>query len=347
MLFFLGTYTKNTGSQGIYALRLNPATGALSEPIVAAAATDPNWIELSPDRKYLYAVHASTAQALAFSVDLDTGRLTPFDPTSIAAAQPPSHLAVDATGRVLLSANYREGYVSASLIRADGTPGTPNSTRHEGSGPDPKRQDKPHVHSVTVSPDNRFVVVADLGLDNIFVYALETSTATLTLVSSVAATQPGGGPRHFKFSRDGRFGYSIEEMGGTVTAYTWDAARGILTPIQTISTLPPDFAGLKWNAEVRIHPNGKFLYASNRTHDSIAVFSIEPKTGFLMLIEIVPSGGKTPRNFALSGDGRWLVCGHQDEAIVTVFAVDGASGRLTQTPHSAAVPAVVCVAFAE
>lgn len=347
MLFFLGTYTKNTGSQGIYALRLNPATGALSTPTVAATATDPNWIELSPDRKYLYTVHASTAQALTFAVDLDAGRLIPFDPTSTAAAQPPSHLAVDATGRVLLSANYREGYVSASVIRADGTPGTPNSVHHEGSGPDPKRQDKPHVHSVTLSPDNRFVVVADLGLDKIFVYALETSTATLTLASSVAATPPGGGPRHFKFGRDGRFGYSIEEMGGTVTVYAWDAARGTLTPKQTISTLPPEFTGLKWNAEIRIHPNGKFLYASNRTHDSIAVFSIEPETGFLMLIEIVPSGGKTPRNFALSGDGRWLVCGHQDEAVVTGFSVDGSSGRLTRTAHTAAVPSVVCVAFAE
>ncbi len=356
-LLFLGTYTRSGPSRGIYAIRLDGATGALGEPTLAAAATDPAWVELSPDRRFLYAIQAGPAQALAFAVDPVSATLTPLPvlpsapPPAAPGAAPlpaPSHLAVDRTGRVLLAANYHAGFVAALPIRPDGTLGHPFSIPHSGRGPHPTRQEKPHVHSVTVSPDNRHVLVADLGLDRVFTYALDVAGATLTAATPPsAATAPAAGPRHGKFSADGRFFYVLNELDATVAAFRYDLASGALSPLQTVPTLPPGFAGTNICAEVRLHPNGRVLYASNRGHDSIAVFALDPATGLLSAapLEIVPTGGVHPRNFALSPDGRWLVCGHQNTPLLTVFAVDPASGRLTRTPHQAAVPACVCVAF--
>lgn len=347
-LIFLGTYTaKNPASKGIYSIRLDSDTGRLSAPVLAAEAVDPAWVTLTPDRRHLYTIHPSSAQAIGFVVNATAGTLSPLPVTTSlsAKANPPSHLAVDATGRVLLAANYRDGFVAAMPIATDGTLGPPNVIRHEGKGTNPERQEKPHVHSVTPSPDNRFVIVADLGLDRVYSYALDVSAARLRPAQPpFASVAPGAGARHFKFSPDGRHGYVINEMGGSVTACDYDATTGALTPFQTISTLPADFTGLKWNAELRVRPDGRFLYASNRTHDSIAVFAIDAR-GALQLVEIVSSGAKTPRNFALSPDGQWLVCGHQDAALITVFAVDQKTGRLTRTPHTATVDACVCVAF--
>jgi len=345
-LFYLGTYTKN-GSKGIYAVRLDAATGALSAPVLAAETPDPAWITLSPDKKFLYALHPSASQVIGYAVDPVTAQLTPLPvPAAAAAANPPSHLAVDATGRALLAAHYREGFVAAIPLRADGTPGTPQITPHTGRGTDPKRQDAPHVHSVTLSPDNRHVLVCDLGLDKIFSYALDPATARLTPAAApFASTAPGSGPRHFKFGPSGRHAYTITEMGGTIEAFTYTAATGALTPLQTISSLPAEFTGLKWGAEIRVHPHGQFLYASNRTHDSLAVFAIAADTGRLTLTEIVPSGGKTPRNFALTPDGRWLVCAHQDSPDLTVFHVDATTGRLTRTDHPTTALPAVCVLF--
>lgn len=348
-LIFLGTYTRGGASRGIHAVRLDGETGALSTPTLAAEATDPAWITFSPDRKYLYAIHASPSQAIAFAVDAERGTLTPLpaDP-SPKAVNPPSHLAVDATGRVLLAANYRDGYVASVAIRPNGTLGAANVIRHEGRGPHPTRQEKPHVHSVTVSPDNRFVIVADLGLDKIFTYALDPAAARLTPANSpYVATPAGAGPRHFKFGRDARHAYAINELGNTISVFDYDVSKGALTARQMVSTLPKDFTGANTTAEIRVHPNGRFVYGSNRGHDSIAVFAIDSATGRLgdEPVQLVPSGGKTPRNFALSPDGRWLVCGHQDTEFLTVFRVDEATGKLSPTPHTAKVPMCVCVLF--
>lgn len=346
-LIFLGTYTRN-GSKGIYVVRLNGETGALSAPAVAAESPDPAWITLSPDKKFLYAIHPSTAQAIGFSVDGAKGTLTRLHAEASPAASPPSHLAVDATGRTLLAANYRDGYVAAMAIRPDSTLGLPHAIKHEGKGPHAQRQDRAHVHSVTLSPDNRFVIVADLGVDKIFSYALDAAAAKLTPASPpFVATAPGAGPRHFKFGHDGRHAYAINELDNTIAVYDYDAATGALKPRQVVRTLPTDFTGASTTAEIRVHPNGGFVYGSNRGHDSIAVFSVEPTTGRLSAapIEIMPTGGKTPRNFALSPDGKWLVCAHQDTPLITVFRVDSTTGRLSRTPHRAEVPACVCVLF--
>ncbi len=347
-LLFLGTYTKN-GSRGIYSVRLDAATGALSAPVLAAESPDPAWLTLSPNKKFLYAIHPTAALAAGFAVEVTptAAKLTPLPAAPVPAAAPPSHLAVDATGRTLLVAHYREGYVAAIPLHADGTLGPPNKIPHTGKSIDPQRQGEPHAHSVTLSPDNRHVIVCDLGLDKIFSYALDPATAKLTpaLAAPFVATTPGSGPRHFKFSTDGRHAYAITEMGGTIEAFDYHATTGALTPLQIISSVLADFTGLKWGAEVRVHPHGHFLYASNRTHDSLAVFAIAPDTGKLTLVEIVPSGGKTPRNFALSPDGRWLVCAHQDSTALTVFRVDATTGRLTPAGRPAEIPMCVCVLF--
>ena len=356
-LIYLGTSTRIGTSKGIYSIRLDGETGALSSPILAAEAVDPAWITFSPDRKFLYAIHPSPGQAIGFNVDATNGKLIPLpSPAAPTHAAPPSHLAVDATGRTLLAANYAEGYVAAIPILPDGRLGVPNSLKHEGRSVHPTRQEKPHVHSVTVSPDNRFVIVADLGTDKIFTYALDPVAARLTPGNPpFVTTNPGAGPRHFKFGGDlpdealaksgGRHAYAINELANTLTAYDYDVARGALTPRQSISTLPAGYADPTTTAEVRVHPNGRFIYGSNRGHDSIAVFAVNAANGTLTPIEIVPSGGKTPRNFSLSPDGRWLVCGHQGTELLTVVRVDAATGRLTRTPHTANVPACICVLF--
>lgn len=347
-LVFLGTYTKTT-SRGIHAVWLDADTGALSKPVVVAETPNPAWVTLSPDGRYLYAIHESAAQAVGYAVNPTSGELKALPRDATLAGQqvnPPCHLAVDATFHVLLAANYRDGYVAALRIHADGTLGAPNVIRHSGRGPHPTRQDRSHIHSVTPSPDNRFVIVCDLGVDKIYTYALDVAAAKLTPAEPpFVATEPGAGPRHFKFGPDGRRAYAINELGNTITGYDYDGARGALRPIETVSTLPTGFTGENITAEIRVHPNGRFLYGSNRGHDSIAVFGIDGGSGRLTPIEIVASGGKTPRNFALSPDGRWLVCGHQDSDRVTVFRVDPATGRLTPTPHAASVPMCVCVLF--
>lgn len=347
-LIYLGTYTRAT-SKGIYSVRLDADTGALSEPELVAEATNPSWITLSPDRKHLYAVHASKAQAIGFQVDAATGKLTPLpagDPAGAGAADASCHLAVDATGRTLLAANYGGGFLTSVPIRADGTLGAPTAIQHTGKSVHPERQDKPHVHSVTLSPDNRHVIVCDLGLDKIFTYRLDPAAARLTPANPpFVAVDPGSGPRHFAFGSDGKHAYAINEMGGSITALDYVAATGALAIRQTVPTLPRDFTGLKWNAEVRVHPSGKFVYGSNRTHDSIAAYAVGPTTGLLTPIQLVASGGKTPRNFAISPDGKWLVCGHQESDDLTVFAINPNTGRLTPTGASTKASMVVCVLF--
>ena len=344
-LIYFGTYTRNPStSQGIYSARLDDDTGALTTPVLAATGANPAWIVFSPDKKFLYTLHPSKAQAIGFKVDAAAGKLVPLPVPAAAEVAPPSHLAVDASGRMLLSANYADGYLGVMAIKPDGTLGEPGLIPHSGKSVHP-RQDKPHVHSITISPDNRFAIVCDLGLAKIFTYAIDPATVKVSPANPpFVATEPGQGPRHFKFAADGRHAFAINEIASTITAYDYDPARGALTARQTVSTLPPGFTGASTTAEVRVHPNGKFVYGSNRGHDSIAVF-ITDTSGRLTPVEIVPSGGKVPRNFALSPNGKWLVCAHQDSNNITVFRVDPTTGRLTRTEHTATVPMSVCVLF--
>jgi 6-phosphogluconolactonase len=345
---FIGTYTHH-GGKGIYALQLDGTTGELGPPLVAAVTPSPSYLAFSPDRTTLYAVSETEAMAVAFRVQSDRTHLSPLPTRQQAGGTAPCHLTVDHTGRVLLVVNYHTGVVASFPIQPDGTLAPAASIiQHHGSGVDPERQASPHAHSVTVSPDNRFALVCDLGLDKIFTYRLDSVTATLAPAEPpYAATAPGSGPRHFAFSLNGQHAFVITEMGGTLTSYLYGPEHGTLKEIDSQSTLPKDFRGENKSAAVRVHPNGHFVYASNRGPDSIAVFSFDSASGRLTLVEIVPSGGKAPRDFALSPDGNWLVAAHQDSNSLTVLRVSPETGRLTRTMASAEISMPVCVLFAD
>lgn len=345
-LIYVGTYTRST-SKGIYAVRLDSQTGALSTPLLVAETANPSFLALSPDQKTLYAVSESDSMAAAFSTDLAKGTLTPLQPPQSSGGAAPCHLAVDPSQRALVLANYHTGIVAAIPLQPDGKLGAPQIIQHTGHSVNPERQASPHVHSVTLSPDGRFVIVCDLGLDKIFTYQLDAAKAVLTPGEPpFVATAPGAGPRHFVFGADGRHAYAITEMGSTIIAFDYAPTTGALTTRQTVSTLPADFKGASTGAEIRLHPNGKFLYGSNRGDDSIAVFAVDAATGRLTPVEVTQCGGKNPRNFSLSPDGKWLVCANQNSNTLTVFRVDPATGRLTPTGHSVDVPLPVCVLFA-
>lgn len=346
-LIYLGTYTRSTG-KGIYSVRLDPKTGKLSEPVLAAETANPSFIAFSPNKKQLYAVSESTAMAAAFNVEVETGKLSGFAPQDSAGAAP-CHLVVDQTARSLIIAHYHTAIVGVLPIKPDGSLGPATTViHHTGHSVNPTRQAEAHVHSVTLSPDNRFVIVCDLGLDKIFVYALDAEKSLLAPAEiPFVTTPPGSGPRHAAFSRDGLHLFVIHEMGNLLVAYRYNPALGTLTPLDSQSTLPADFKGESTTAEVRVHPNGKFVYGSNRGHDSIAAYRFNAIAGKLELIEIVPTGGKNPRNFALSPDGRWLVAANQQSDSLTVFSVDPETGKLARVEGSTAKVAMpVCVAFA-
>ena len=355
-LLFIGTYTRDGRSHGIYSLRLDLATGALTAPVLAAEAQNPTFLALHPDKHHLYAcgeLRGTKDQPLggvsAFAIDAAAGTLAFLNqqPTGAGAT---THVVVDATGRMAMAANYGAGYVCALPIDAAGRLGERSAyVELTGPlGPNQPGQDKPHAHSMTVSPDNRFVFACALGLDRVFGFRLDPATAALAPTSPpFTATPAGVGPRHSKFSADGHFFYTVNELGGSICVFACDTTRGALTLCQTISTLPAGFRGENTSAEIRLSPDGRFVYASNRGPDSLAVFARDPAAGTLTLVEIVPSGGKHPRNFALSSDGRWLVCANRDTDNVVVFRVDPATGRLIPTSNSATVAQPVCVLFVD
>lgn len=350
---YIGTYTPKDGaSRGIYRVSFDPATGALGVPVLAAETPNPTFLALHPNGRVLYALCESDlvegkpgGAAIAFQIDPATHLLSPLNKQATGGLGC-AHLGLDGAARALVLASYGGGDVTSFPLAGDGTVGPrASSLRPTGPlGPMAERQDKPHPHSVTFSPDNRFAYVCTLGLDKIFCYRLDPATATLTPAGAFAAA-PGAGPRHSKFSADGKFFYVINELNGSIATYACDAATGALTPRQVVSTLPDGFKGANTCAEIRLHPNGRFVYGSNRGHDSLAVFARDPARGTLTRIEIVPSGGGHPRNFALSPDGAWLVCANRDSNNLVVFKVDADSGRLTPAGPTAKVPQAVCVVF--
>lgn len=350
-VLYIGTYTpKSSDSRGIYALRLNTDTGALTEPTLAAETPNPTFLELHPRLPVLYAVSESrngdkTEGAVrAFAIEAE--KLQPLNLEST-GGDGLCHVNIDGSGRVVVGVSYGGGEVASFPVRDDGTLGPRASVlKTTGkTGPNTQRQEKPHPHSATFSPDNRFVYVCDLGLDLVFCYAVEAANGSLKPAGQFA-TEPGAGPRHSKFSADGNFFYVINELGNTVSMFTVDQNSGALQRVESVPSMNAAAAN-SITAEIRVHPSGKFTYGSNRGHDSIAAFQREESTGRLRLIETVSSGGKHPRNFALSPDGRWLVCANRDSDNLVVFRIDPETGRLTATGHTARVPQAVCVLFAK
>jgi 6-phosphogluconolactonase len=353
---YFGTYTgAKSKSRGIYLARFDAATGKLGAPELAAETTNPSFLGIHPSLRFLYAVGEiadfggkKAGAVSAFAIDPATGKLKLINQQPSVGVGP-CHVNVDRSGKCVTAANYGGGSVASLPIRDDGSLGEAASfIQHEGSSVNPKRQAAPHAHSVTISPDNRFAFAADLGLDKVLVYKLDPAKATLTPNDPPhAVVPPGSGPRHFAFHPSGRFAYVINEILCTVTAFAYDAGLGALKEIETVSTLPanesvqPGYS----TAEVVAHPSGKFLYGSNRGHDTIAVFTVDQAAGKLKLIQNESTQGKTPRNFNLDPTGAWLLAANQGSDTVVVFRVDQQTGRLTPTGQTVEVGAPVCIKF--
>jgi 6-phosphogluconolactonase len=352
MRVYIGTYTGAT-SKGIYVSRFDSGTGRLTPPELAVATPSPSFLALDPARPFLYAV-AETANlggkgvgaVSAFSLDAKTGRLTLLNQQSSGGAGP-CHLAVDPTGKCLLVANYGSGSIAALPIQADGLLAEPGTViQHRGSSVNQDRQAGPHAHFITPDPANRFALACDLGLDQVLVYRLDAAKSTLAANDPpFAAVKPGSGPRHLAFHPSGHFVFLINEMGSTLTAFAYDAQRGALRELQTISTLPEKFTSTSYGAEVQVHPTGKFVYASNRGHDSIAVFGFNPATGKLTCLEYQPTQGRTPRHFAIDPTGQWLLAENQDSDSIVVFHIDAKTGHLSPAGQTVSVGAPVCAVF--
>jgi 6-phosphogluconolactonase len=347
---YVGTYTAGA-SKGIYGLRLG-AGGKLESLGVLAEVANPSFVATDRSYRFLYALTEKSAPKdpsgflSSYAIDPATGALRFLNRVS-ANGTVTGHLAVDGSGRWLLVANYGSGSVAVFSLGADGSIGAMRDfQQHAGSSVDPKRQMGPHPHEVVLSSDNRFLFVPDLGLDKIFSYRFDATTGKLT-PNDPAATGvlPGFGPRHMIFGRGESFAYVLGEMGSKVIALSYDKVRGVLTPIQTIATLPGGFAGENNSAELALDQEGRFLYASNRGHDSVTQFAIDPGNGKLTLVAVTPTGGKIPRSIAITPAGDELLAANQDSNTITVFRRDRRTGMLTPSGQSLDIPSPVCILF--
>ena len=353
-IFYVGTYTEDsTHSKGIYAYSFDAKTGEVAPLGVAAETTNPSFVAPSPDGHFLYAVNEvgnykgpNSGGVSAFAVDHGTAKLTFLNEVPTRGADP-CYITVDKNGRFVLVANYTGGSIAVFPVLAGGKLGEASAfVQHNGKGTNPERQEGPHAHSIDLSPDNRFAYVDDLGLDELLVYRFDSAKGTLTPNDPpFAKLDAGSGPRHFALGPSGKFAYVISEMGRTVTVFSNDVANGKLQRLQTISTLPKDFTGRNDDAEIEIHPSGKFLYASNRGNESIAVYAVDPENGTLTLVEITPTGGKEPRSFEIDPTGKFLFAANQKSDNIVVFRIDEKTGRLTPIGKVLNVPSPVCLKF--
>lgn len=348
---YFGTYTGGkTGSKGIYVAPFDAESGKLGQPKLAAELERPSFLTIHPDGMRLYAVGeiSGGAGVTAYSIDRATGLLTEINQSS-AVGEGPCHISLDHTGKMAMIANYGSGSVVSYQIRDDGGLSEPVSfIQHEGSSVNPKRQSGPHAHSINPSPDNRYAYACDLGLDKVLIYKIDPTKGTLTPNNpAFASVAPGAGPRHFAFHPNGKFAFVNNEIILSETTFAYNADTGALTEVDTVSTLPPEDrekTGLS-TAETVVHPNGKFVYVSNRTHDTIAVFTCDPETGKLTLIQNAKCEGSIPRNFNLDPTGRWMIIAHQKTNDAALFSVDQDTGKLTYAGTKIDVGSPVCVRF--
>ena len=352
-LAFIGTYTTKTDSKGIYSFRFDTATGQLTSIGLAAPTQDPSFLAVAANEKYLYAVNElptfdgkSSGAVTSYSIDHKSGQLTQLNQVPSGGADP-CYVSLDRTGKFLLVANYTGGSVATFPIAPDGRLGPASAfVQHTGSGPNKERQEGPHAHYIEASSDNRFVFVVDLGLDEVVIYRFNSATGSLTPNDPpFAKLLSGPGPRHLAFHPNGKFAYVLSEVKSTVTAFAFNPKTATFKTLQTLSTLPKDFTAPNDTAEIVVHPSGKFLYASNRGHDSIAVFAIDPAKGTLTPAGDFPTQGKTPRNFALDPSGNFLLAANQESNNIVVFRINPSTGALTATGQPAPVPAPVDIVF--
>jgi 6-phosphogluconolactonase len=351
---YIGTYTRGKSkSKGIYRCEFDAATGKLSDPVLAAELTDPSFLAIHPNNRYLYAVGEmeefegkSSGAVTAFSIDPASGELKRLNQIPSGGVGP-CHVVVDRQGKNALVANFGGGSAAVLRIEDDGRLGKRTGfSQHSGKGTDPTRQEGPHAHSINLDAANRFAFVADLGLDQVLVYRFDADKGTIEKNEPPSAkVAPKSGPRHFAFHPSGRFAYTNNELANTVTAMNYDPEKGELTPIQTISTLPDGYNKPSYTAEVQVHPSGKFLYCSNRGHNSIAVFTLDEKTGKLTAAGHQAENIKTPRNFSIDPTGKFVLVANQDSDSILVFRIDSQTGALQATGEKVDVGKPVCIKF--
>lgn len=343
----IGTNTGGSGkSEGIYLSTFDPATGTFGEVKLGAKYGNPGFLALHPSKPLLYSVGRSDAHPKGSVAAFKLGDTLEFLAEASSAGNNPCHLAVDETGRVLAVANYSDGTTTTLRLDSDGflPKETAFARRIEGKGPNPGRQEGPHAHGVYFR--GKTLHVPDLGLDKLLTWQLDPATAKPESEDPATwSADPGAGPRHMDFSPDGRHAYVVNELANTVTACTYDGRSGAFATLHSVPTLPADWSGKNTTAEIAAHPNGKFVYASNRGHDSIAVFARDAASGKLAPVQIAPCGGKNPRHFAISPDGKWLLCAHQDSNTLTALPLDPATGELGPAKSPAACPNPICILF--
>ena len=359
---WFGTYTgKPPRGNGIYVSRYDEITGEISRPKLATKIKNPSFLVVHPTLSIVYAVSEiadlngkPTGGIISFVVDMHSGQLTQQS-VQPSQGKGPCHLSLDATGKSLLAANYGSGSVICLGINDDGSLLPPVATtqdkpggfiQHAGTGPNKSRQQGPHGHSMNATSTGKFAISCDLGADKVFVHKLDVPTAVITPHNSTP-TQPGGGPRHFALHPRLPFGYANNELDMTVTAFRFDAVEGNLQKIHSASTIPDSIqerTGFS-TAEIAIHPSGKFLYVSNRGHDSIALFGINEQSGKLSLKSVEPTRCQTPRHFAIAPDGKRLYAAGQASGTITAFTIDSETGKLSFTKRMLKVPKPVCIVF--
>ena len=352
ILAYIGTYTRGK-SEGIYCFRLDPETGALSLVGTTGGVQNPSFVTLHPSGQFLYSV-SEVGQAngrpggavAALAVDRGSGALTLLNQQS-SGGTGPCHVNVDRTGKYVLVANYASGSTAMLPIQADGSLGEASDFhQHAGSSADPRRQAGPHAHSANLAPDNRFAFICDLGLDQVLSYRLDLAAGAFPPNDPPYATlHPGAGPRHMVFHPSGRYAYVINELDSTLTAFGYDAARGALTEIQTITTVPEGFDGTNYPADVHVSQDGRFLYGSNRGHDSIVTFAVEASNGKLSQVGHTSTQGEYPRNFNIDPSGRWMYAANQNTDNIVAYRIDPASGMPEPTGDQLEVPIPVCIRF--
>lgn len=353
---YVGTFTgfpphPRGKAEGIYVFRMDPSSGDLTLVHTATDVPNPSFLALHPSQRYLYAVNAVPeidghvgGAVSAFVVDRATGGLTFLNRQSTGGAGP-CHVSVDQTGRYVMAANYGGGSVAMFPIQSDGRLGPASDfVQHVGSSVNPERQQGPHAHSINLDPTNRYALVADLGLDKVLVYRLDFAHGKLVPNDPpFVAVAPGAGPRHLDFHPSRRYAYVINEIGSTITAFDYDALRGTLREIHTVPTLPNGYSGTNSCADLHVHPSGRFLYGSNRGHDSIVIYAIDEATGRLAHVGHQSTGGRTPRNFAIDPGGSLLLAANQDTDNIVTFRIDQQSGKLTPTGQEVKALTPVCL----
>ena len=344
LTLYVGTYTSST-SEGIYVYRMDQLSGQLKR-LGSAKSENPSFLAIDPRKRFLYAVNeTSTGAVSAFRINRQTFALEFLNQQPSQGADP-CHLVVDDRGRSLLLANYTGGNVAVLPIQRDGSLGPASDVeQHEGSGPR-EQQKGPHAHCIKLDRFNRHAFAADLGSDKVMIYGFNAATGTLEPAKQpFASLHQGAGPRHLTLHPNGKYLYVINELDSSITTFRYDSAKGTLTAFESISTLPRDFSGTSYCADVHVSRSGRFLYGSNRGHNSIVVFAIDPRSGRLTLVEHVSTGGNWPRNFTIDPSGRFLLVANQRSDNVVTFRIDSQTGRLTPTGQITEIPVPVCLQF--